>query len=62
MAPFSIKTLHQIFIIILSPGRNKLLFSPRQCFFENLFPKQQNGVQETIIIFMKIQSENMKIA
>ena len=29
--------------------------------FENLFPQQQNGVEKTMIRFMKIQSENMKM-
>ena len=60
--PSPMKTLHQIFITTLSQSRNKILFSPRQCFFKNLFPKQQKGVQETIICFIKIQSENMKMA
>ena len=62
MTPSPVKILHQIFIITFSPGKNKLLFSPTQCFFKNMFPKQQKRVQETIICFMKIQSENMKIA
>ena len=30
-------------------------------FFENLFPLQQKGVEETSIFFIKIQSENIKM-
>ena len=43
------------------PGRVKLLISPSQCFFENLFPQQQKRVQEPMICFIKIQSGNMKM-
>ena len=31
-------------------------------FFENLFPQQQKGVEKAMIGFIKIQSENMKMA
>ena len=30
-------------------------------FFENLFPLQQKGVEETSIFFIEIQSENIKM-
>ena len=30
-------------------------------FFENLFPPRQKGLEEAMICFVKIQSENMKM-
>ena len=44
------------------PRQEKITHSPRQYSFENLSPpKQQKGVEETMICFVKIQSENMKM-
>lgn len=43
-----------------SQGRGKLLFPARYHFFENLLPPTAEGVEETMVCFIKIQSENMK--
>ena len=42
-------------------GRRKLLIPPGSILSKICFPQQQKGVEETIICFIKIQSENMKM-
>ena len=43
------------------PRQKEITHSPRQRSFENLFPQHQKGVEETMICFIKIQLENMKM-
>ena len=45
----------------LHTRQREITHYPRLHFFENLFPQQQKGVEETMIYFIKIQSENMKL-
>ena len=42
-------------------GRRKLLIPPGSILSQTCFPQQQKGVEETMICFIKIQSENMKM-
>ena len=42
-------------------GRRKLLNYPGSILPKICFPQQQKGVEETMICFIKIQSENMKM-
>ena len=42
-------------------GRRKLLIPLGSILSKICFPQQQKGVEETMICFIKIQSENMKI-
>ena len=42
-------------------GRRTLLNLPGSILSRICFPQQQKGVEETMICFIKIQSENMKI-
>ena len=42
-------------------GRRKLLIPPGSIFAKICFPQQQKVVEETMICFIKIQSENTKI-
>ena len=41
--------------------RRKLLIPPGRILSKICFPQQQKGVEETMIFFIKIQSENMKM-
>ena len=41
--------------------RRKLLILPGSILSKICFPQQQKGVEETMICFIKIQSENMKM-
>ena len=43
------------------PRQREINHSPRLQFFENPFLQQQKGVEETMISFIRIQSENMKM-
>ena len=43
-------------------GKRKLLISPDNIFSKTWFHQQQKGVEETVIYFVKIQSENTKMA
>ena len=43
------------------PRQKEITHPPRQHFFKNLFPQQQKQMEETMICFIKIQSENMKM-
>ena len=43
-------------------GRRKLLVPSGSMFSKISFPQQQKGVEETMICFIKIQSEKMKMA
>ena len=43
------------------PRQKKITHSPRQHFFQNLFSTKQKEVEESMICFMKIHSENMKM-
>ena len=45
-----------------SRGRGKLLIPPRIIFSNICFPQQQKGVEETMICFIEIQLENIKMA
>ena len=40
-------------------GRKKLLIAPGNILSKICFPQQQKKVEETIISFIKIQTENM---
>ena len=42
-------------------SRRKLLIPPGSILWKTCFPQQQKGVEETMICFTKIQSENMKM-
>ena len=42
-------------------GTWKLLISPGSIFLKIRFPQQQKGAEETMIGFIKIRSENMKM-
>ena len=42
-------------------GRRKLLIPPGSILSKICFLQQQKGVEETMICFIKIQSENMKL-
>ena len=42
-------------------GRRKLLIPLGSILSKICFPQQQKGVEETMICFIKIQSENMKM-
>ena len=42
-------------------GRRKLFIPPGSILSKICFPKQQKGVEGTIICFIKIQSESMKM-
>ena len=42
-------------------GRRKLLIPLGNILSKICFPQQQKGVEETMICFIKIQSENMKM-
>ena len=50
-------SLNLCFFIHASVAHSKLLVE----FFENLFPLRQKGLEEAVICFVKIQSENMKM-
>ena len=43
------------------PRQKEITCFPREHFFKNLFPTTAERVQETMICFIKIQSENMMI-
>ena len=49
------------FLLSSTIGRRKLLIPPDSILSKICFPKQQKGVEETMICFIKIQSENMKM-
>ena len=51
------KSLNLCFFTHALVPHSKLLVE----FFENLFPPRQNGFEEAMICFVKIQSENMKM-
>ena len=56
----SFKTRPQV--LFITPLAKEITHSPRQHSFENLFPPTgETGVEETMICFIKIQSENMKM-
>ena len=42
-------------------GRKKLLIPPGSIASKICFPQQQKGVEETMICFIKIQSQNVKM-
>ena len=42
-------------------GRSKILIPPGSVFSKICFSQQQKGEEETMICFIKIQSENMKL-
>ena len=42
-------------------GRNKLLIPQGSILSKIYFPQQQKVVEETVICFIKIQSENIKM-
>ena len=42
-------------------GRRKLLIPPGSILSKICFPQQQKGLEKTMICFIKIQSENMKM-
>ena len=59
-APFLSQNFSQI--LITNPrGREKLLIPLGEAFSKTSFPQQQKRVEETMICFIKIQSENMKM-
>ena len=43
MAPSPVKSLHQIFVITLSPGRKKLLFPPQEVLFRKSVSQTAEG-------------------
>ena len=40
-------------------GRKKLFIPPGSLLLKTFFPQEQNGVEENMIYFIKIQLENM---
>ena len=42
-------------------GKRKLLISPDRIFWKTWFRQQQKGVEETVIYFVKIEPENIKM-
>ena len=55
--PYPLKTGPQLLVI----GRRKLLIPPGSILSKICFSQQQKEVKETMICFIKIQSENIKM-
>ena len=58
-APSPLKTRPKV--LVITPQAEGNYSSPQAVCFIKTFPQQQKRVEETVICFIKLQSENMKI-
>ena len=48
-------------VLLSRPRQKEIIHSPRRILSKICFPEQQKGLEKTMICFVKIQSENMKM-